>query len=168
MIFIDSVIRIWFFGKDVFTSYKLFYIFELGTALITIIYLIIHEKFYSFYSILPIMKYLISLRTFRVFYLLLRVDSIRIVFKTVYTIIPYCYDNFALLFIFFYFYAIFGISLFGGIFEFDEKSVLAKNDLPELYIYNNFNDLGNAFVIEFELLIVNNWIFNCEVHKTLT
>ena len=57
---------------------------------------------------------------------------IRIVFKTVYTIIPYCYDNFALLFIFFYFFMLsLELFVYFGIFEFDEKSELLKNDLPK-------------------------------------
>lgn len=35
-------------------------------------------------------------------------------------------------------------------------------EVPD-YIYNNFNDIANAFVTLFELLVVNNWCVNVKI-----
>ena len=57
----------------------------------------------------------------------------------------------------FYLFSIIGGLIFGGIINTNIIDTITNNGIPSSYIYNNFNDMGSAFITLFELMIVNNW-----------
>ncbi|KAL3873906.1 hypothetical protein ACJMK2_036984 [Sinanodonta woodiana] len=114
--------------------------------------------------------FILMLRIFRIFKLLLHFKSFDLIFKTAsnvfVSIVTYC----AILFIIFYMYAILGMELFGNCIRYygyntsDPDKLFCGN--PALngsafyalrYCKNNFNDIFSSFVILAALTVVNNW-----------
>ncbi len=79
------------------------------------------------------------------------------IIKSLSELIPLLIDLFGVTLMFFFFFAAIGQILFGGKLNSSVVELLEANNLPPLYIYNNFNDFGSSLIILFELLIVNNW-----------
>jgi len=55
------------------------------------------------------------------------------------------------------FFAAFGIFFFGGLLNEKIDLIYKGNAYSSAYYSSNFNDLPNAFLILFSLMIVNNW-----------
>ena len=71
-------------------------------------------------------------------------------------------ELFSILLVSFWFFAQIGITIFGG--ALNDSVNLEQWGLPQSYIYNNFNDFLNSYIILFELLMINNWMVQVDVH----
>ena len=54
-------------------------------------------------------------------------------------------------------YAQIGIATFGGRVSYSNPALVNSSFADANYFANNFNDVGSAMVLEFELLVANNW-----------
>lgn len=61
-----------------------------------------------------------------------------------------------------------GILWFGGQVRTDSMALKTDTSYASTYFLNNFNDLGNAFVTLFALMVVNNWQFVSQVFVDIT
>ncbi len=77
---------------------------------------------------------------------------------------PFLYQLGFVLFLFFYFFSLLGMHLYGGLLN-EKKSL---GEINPLYVYNNFNDMFSGIVTLFELTIVNNWQVNVDVYIKIT
>ena len=57
---------------------------------------------------------------------------------------------------------------FGGKIRSDSSQIINDQSIPDIYIYNNFNDLMSGFVTLFELMVVNNWQVNVAMYVDVT
>jgi two pore calcium channel protein 2 len=96
-------------------------------------------------------------RIIRVLRTMLHFKTFSAIIKSLSELIPLLIDLFGVTLMFFFFFAAIGQILFGGKLNSSVVELLEANNLPPLYIYNNFNDFGSSLIILFELLIVNNW-----------
>lgn len=58
--------------------------------------------------------------------------------------------------IIYFFFALLGMSLFGGLIQRD-MTVIYGTDIPSTYHLDNFNDFFSGLVTLFTLMVVNNW-----------
>ena len=80
--------------------------------------------------------------------------SMRDILSVIRTVLPFCAGLGSVLFIIFLVFSIIGNHLWGGLLH---SNTVFPPEVPELYYYNNFNDIASGMVTLFELLIVNNW-----------
>ena len=134
-----------------------FHIFNLVVLICTIILFSfrIHAQKLSFDKTFTILRIFISLRTIRIFVFL---DKFRII-KNIYIIIrvskEMLYRNLLLLYSFFLLFSTLSILLTGGNIKknsFDD----ANDQIPEGYVYVNFNDFGSSYIACFCLMMINN------------
>ena len=134
-----------------------FHIFNLVVLICTIILFSfqIHAQQLSFDKAFKILRIFISLRTIRIFVFL---DKFRII-KNIYIIIrvskEMLYRNLLLLYSFFLLFSTLSILLTGGNIKknsFDD----ANDQIPEGYVYVNFNDFGSSYIACFCLMMINN------------
>ena len=58
--------------------------------------------------------------------------------------------------------------MFGGKIKSNTPEIINDDSTPDIYIYNNFNDLASSFVTMFELMVVNNWYVNTNMYVDIT
>lgn len=100
---------------------------------------------------------LILLKVVRILAILMEIKSVKVAFESLFSFIPYMAEHLAAITVLYYFFAILGIHLFGGIMNKHESLSFESNSYPSYYYYSNFNDFISAILILFSLMIVNNW-----------
>ena len=73
----------------------------------------------------------------------------------------------SVLMIIYYFFALLGMSLFGGLIKRD-MPVISGTDIPPTYHLDNFNDFFSAILTLFTLMVVNNWNVTVEMYVLVT
>lgn len=127
------------------------------------------------------LDFLLVLRVVRIFRIFHSVARFRLVINAILHILPSMVTYMGVLFVFYYFYGILGMELFGGqitYFGYDtENSEQKYCGNPKLegsqffedhYCSNNFNDLLSSFVTLFELMAVNQWHVLAKGHVLVT
>ena len=131
----------------------------LNTILTIVIYIIYaaeydNEKTVDF--LYKCMNCIVVLRLFRLISMLKEVESYKVVFKTANGLLGPFYTLIMVLFCVFFIFAQLGVHIFGGFIFYGNPLITTFVSEP-LYVLNNLNCMGTAFVTLFELLIVNNW-----------
>ena len=128
------------------------------------------------------LDFLLVLRVVRIFRIFHSVVRFRLVINAILHILPSMITYMGVLFVFYYFFAILGMELFGGkikYFGYNENLAVAQKYCgnPKLqssdffhdhYCSNNFNDLLASFVTLFELMAVNQWHVLAKGHVLVT
>jgi hypothetical protein len=113
----------------------------------------------TFISCLKAFELVIFVRLLRIMSLLYEVKTFRIIIETIKNLLGPFYTLLLVQFNIFYVFGITGILWFGGRVRSDTESLIVDTSYASTYFLNNFNDLGNAFVTLFSLMVVNNWQF---------
>ena len=109
------------------------------------------------YNVLKFFEGISFLRILKIFDILYEVRHFRIIIDTIRNLVkPLTYLGGALLIIM-YFFALVGMSLFGGLILKGSKKIFEDSSNPNTYHLMNFNDLFSSLVTLFSLMIVNNW-----------
>ena len=114
------------------------------------------------------LDFLMALRVIRVLRVFHSVARFRVVINTILHILPSMATYLAILLVFYYFFAIIGMEIFGGLVKFNSNGSetikycgnpqLQNSDfVKDGYCQNNFNDLYSSLVTLFELMTVNQW-----------
>ena len=158
VIVLEMVIKLIILGLKTFITYY-FYVYELMTSFLLFIcllwYLLRNSEGEGIN--IKLINAFILLRIIRVFYLLLEINSLKAVFQSLFTFIPFMLDHLAALFTFYCFFAVLGIHIFGGLLNTHVILTFNGNSYADYYYYSNFNDFLGALLILFSLMIVNNW-----------
>ena len=101
------------------------------------------------------------------------IDSFKMILNTIFHILPSLFTYVGVLFVFIYIFAIVGMESFKGRIQFFGPDTYNTTDPDKMwcgntalkdstfykdkYCANNFNDIGSAFIVLFELLVVNQW-----------
>lgn len=169
---VEILLKVYTFGFYMFLR-KLWNIFDvlvIGAAfLMSVAEEVRGDKFDSG-LILDVMLVLRVLRLVKIFHSL---DRFKTILNTIMHILPSMVTYAGVLFVFFYFFAVIGIEAFHGRIEYygyDDGVPLPEDQRycgnPNLansefyrqqYCANNFNHMLRAFVVLFELLVVNQW-----------
>ena len=64
----------------------------------------------------------------------------------------------------FYMYSTIGQYIYGGMIFKEQHDIIEDTTVPNVYVYNNFNDFASGLVTLFELMIVNNWWVIAEMY----
>lgn len=70
--------------------------------------------------------------------------------------------------IIYFFFALGGMFLFGGLIRKDLPILLQNIDIPDLYHLDNFNDFFSSLVTLFTLMVVNNWYVQVQMFVLVT
>ncbi|KAL7637747.1 UNVERIFIED_CONTAM: hypothetical protein RMT77_011356 [Armadillidium vulgare] len=109
---------------------------------------------------------LLALRVLRLLRVIRRVKRFKIVIDTINKILPSLFSYGSVILIVYYVFAIIGIEIFSGKIQYlgyDTENFCGNEKLNgsdfwmEKYCNNNFNDLIHAFIVLFELTVVNQW-----------
>ena len=122
------------------------------------------------YIILDVLLILRVLRIIKIFH---GIDSFKMILNTIFHILPSLFTYVGVLFVFIYIFAIIGMESFKDRIQFFGPDTYNTTDPDKMwcgnrqlqdstfykdrYCANNFNDIGSAFIVLFELLVVNQW-----------
>jgi len=120
-----------------------------------------------------ILDVLLILRVLRIVKILHGVDCFKNILNTILHILPSLLTYIGVLFVFIYIFAVIGMESFRGRVNFYGRNTYNTTDPSKLwcgnsalegslfyrdkYCANNFNDIGSAIIVMFELLVVNQW-----------
>ena len=120
-----------------------------------------------------ILDVLLILRVMRIIKIFHGIDSFKMILNTILHILPSLLTYVGVLFVFMYMFAVIGMESFKDKIKFfgpntynttkPEEFWCGNSRLKdslfyrEKYCANNFNDIGSAFIVMFELLVVNQW-----------
>ena len=120
-----------------------------------------------------ILDVLLILRVLRIIKIFHGIDSFKMILNTIFHILPSLFTYVGVLFVFIYIFAIVGMESFKGRIQFFGPDTYNTTDPDKMwcgntalkdstfykdkYCANNFNDIGSAFIVLFELLVVNQW-----------
>ncbi|CAG0912281.1 unnamed protein product [Notodromas monacha] len=165
---IEILLKLYTFGGEEFFKrfWNVFDFIVIGSAdVLLIVEAILHDVSDTRASL----DALLVLRVLRVVKLIGSVKGFKIIIKTIMNLGPALVIYGAVLFVFYYVYAIIGMELFAGLIQSSnyltgETSTYCENPLLEnstfaalKYCSNNFNDIASSFVILYELTVVNQW-----------
>lgn len=96
--------------------------------------------------------------------LLYEITVMRIIIETVRNLTkPLMYLS-GVLFTIYYFFALLGMFLFGGLVQKDLPVIQQDSSIPDTYHLDNFNDLISSLVTLFTLMVVNNWMVQVQMY----
>eukprot|EP00092_Neocalanus_flemingeri_P012682 GFUD01013666.1.p1 GENE.GFUD01013666.1~~GFUD01013666.1.p1 ORF type:complete len:812 (-),score=155.83 GFUD01013666.1:49-2484(-) len=169
---LEILLKIYAFGFYMFIS-KYWNIFDtiiIGSAFI---FDIIDEARGDNADANIILDVLLILRVLRIIKIFHGVDSFKMILNTIMHILPSLLTYVGVLFVFVYIFAIVGMESFKNKIRFFGPNTYNTTDPEKLwcgnealkdslfyrdkYCANNFNDIGSAIVVLFELLVVNQW-----------
>jgi len=169
---LEILLKIYAFGFYMFIS-KYWNIFDtiiIGSAFI---FDIIDEARGDTADANIILDVLLILRVLRIIKIFHGVESFKIILNTIMHILPSLLTYVGVLFVFVYMFAIVGMESFKNRIQFFGPNTYNTTNRSEMYCgnkaledslfyrdkycANNFNDIGSAFVVLFELLVVNQW-----------
>lgn len=136
--------------------------FDTVLNILSLIILIVYSA--AEYDTQSVLKFVLVLRTFRILKLLGEIQEYRIIFKTFVSLMPMYARIFGILVFTFYIYSTVGQYIYGGMIFKEQYHIIEDTTVPNVYVYNNFNDFASGLVTLFELLIVNNWWVIAEMY----
>ena len=169
---IEILLKIYAFGFAMFISkyWNMFDSVIIGAAFIFNIVDTVRGDNEDAYIMLDVLLILRVLRIIKIFH---GIDSFKMILNTIFHILPSLFTYVGVLFVFFYIFAIVGMESFQGKVQFYGQNTYNSTDpdtqwcgnprlegsefYRERYCKNNFNDIGSAFIVLFELLVVNQW-----------
>ena len=168
----EIVLKIYAFGFSMFISkyWNMFDSIIIGAAFIFNIVDNVRGDNQDAYIMLDVLLILRVLRIIKIFH---GIDSFKMILNTIFHILPSLFTYVGVLFVFFYIFAIVGMEAFQGKIRFFGENTYNTSEpdqrwcgnprlensefYREKYCKNNFNDIGSAFILLFELLVVNQW-----------
>jgi len=169
---LEILLKIYAFGFSMFIS-KYWNVFDtviIGSAFIFNIIDNARGDTDGGYIILDVLLILRVLRIIKIFH---GIDAFKMILNTIFHILPSLFTYVGVLFVFFYIYAIIGMESFKNQINFYGQDTYNTTDpmkqwcgnealkdsqfYKDRYCANNFNDIGSAFIVLFELLVVNQW-----------
>eukprot|EP00096_Caligus_rogercresseyi_P003977 TRINITY_DN1807_c0_g1_i1.p1 TRINITY_DN1807_c0_g1~~TRINITY_DN1807_c0_g1_i1.p1 ORF type:complete len:620 (-),score=138.88 TRINITY_DN1807_c0_g1_i1:1648-3507(-) len=164
---LEILLKLYTFGPRLFMK-KLWNLFDLivvGSALVISVAQEIMNEFQESAISLDVLLALRVLRLFKIFH---SINRFKTVLNTILYIVPSLSTYGGILMIFYYFYALIGMELFGGAIQSDDYTngsiSYCGNELLKdsafyrnHYCANNFNNVVSSFVVLFELMVVNQW-----------
>jgi len=169
---LEILLKIYAFGFRMFIS-KYWNMFDTIIIVSAFIFDIVDEARGDNDDANIILDVLLILRVLRIIKIFHGVDSFKMILNTIMHILPSLLTYVGVLFVFVYMFAIVGMEAFKNKISFfgpntyntteTEKRWCGNENLEnslfyrEKYCANNFNDIGSAIVVLFELLIVNQW-----------
>ena len=160
---LEILLKIYAFGIRAFMR-KFWNIFDSIVISSALLVTIVEAGGQSTSSTEVALDFLMALRVIRVLRVFHSVARFRVVINTILHILPSMATYLAILLVFYYFFAIIGMELFGGLVSAHTETPNCGN--PSLedsdfvrdgYCQNNFNDLFSSLVTLFELMTVNQW-----------
>jgi hypothetical protein len=113
----------------------------------------------DFLACLKAFQLVIFIRLTRILSLLYELKTFRVIIETIKNLLGPFYTLLLVMFTIFYVFGMTGILWLGGEVRTDSMALKTDTSYASTYFLNNFNDLGNAFVTLFALMVVNNWQF---------
>lgn len=101
------------------------------------------------YTSIFLLKILFLFRLIRILKILYAIDFYQLIAKTFANLIPVILPFIGVGFFIFYFYAMIGIQLFGGLIYAQNPKIYNDASLNILYVNNNFNDVPSAMITLF-------------------
>ena len=169
---IEIILKIYAFGFAMFISkyWNMFDSVIIGAAFIFNIVDNVRGDNEDAYIMLDVLLILRVLRIIKIFH---GIDSFKMILNTIFHILPSLFTYVGVLFVFIYIFAIVGMESFHGKVRFYGENTYNTTEpgmrwcgnpsledsefYRERYCKNNFNDIGSAFIVLFELLVVNQW-----------
>ena len=169
---IEILLKIYAFGFAMFISkyWNMFDTVIIGAAFIFNIVDNVRGDNQDAYIMLDVLLILRVLRIIKIFH---GIDSFKMILNTIFHILPSLFTYVGVLFVFIYIFAIVGMEAFHGKVRFFGANTYSPTEpdmrwcgnprlegsefYREKYCKNNFNDIGSAFIVLFELLVVNQW-----------
>lgn len=111
----------------------------------------------SYMKVLKYFEAIIFIRILKIVPLIYELHIMRVIIETIRNLMTPLYGLLVIVICIFYFFAIIGMFLFGGLMTLDNPNILNNPDVPNDFVYMNFNDIVSAFVTQFALVVVNNW-----------
>ncbi|KAK3094057.1 hypothetical protein FSP39_023541 [Pinctada imbricata] len=164
---VEIILKMYVLGPKEFfkKAWNTFDFIVIGAAVIVSSIEAIEEASYEEFQLLD---YLLVLRVLRLFKIFGSIKRFKVILQTVANIIPSITTYGAVIYVTYYFFAIIGMELFGGLIKFygpaDTGHPFCGNDALNNtyfamfhYCNNNFNDMIRSLVVLFELMVVNQW-----------
>ena len=105
---------------------------------------------------------IIFIRCLKLLVLMTEFNNMRIIIQTISNMLSPMLIMASVVMIIYYFFALLGMSLFGGLIRRD-MPVIVGTDIPSTYHLDNFNDFFGGLVTLFTLMVVNNWYVQVEM-----
>ena len=169
---LEIVLKIYAFGFSMFIS-KYWNVFDTVIIGSAVIFQIIENARGDTNDAYIILDVLLILRVLRIIKIFHGIQSFKMILNTIFHILPSLFTYVGVLFVFIYIYAIVGMESFKDKIRFFGPETYNTTDpakqwcgnmalkdstfYKEKYCANNFNDIGSAFIVLFELLVVNQW-----------
>ena len=169
---LEILLKIYAFGFAMFISkyWNMFDTVIIGAAFIFNIVDNVRGDNQDAYIMLDVLLILRVLRIIKIFH---GIDSFKMILNTIFHILPSLFTYVGVLFVFIYIFAIVGMEAFHDKVRFFGEETYSTTDpsmqwcgnpmlkdsqfYRDKYCKNNFNDIGSAFIVLFELLVVNQW-----------
>jgi two pore calcium channel protein, plant len=119
------------------------------------------------HNVVKLLEAIIIIRVLRIAVYLDEIKTFRIIMETMKSLLTPFWSMLSVMFSIFYIYSVIGIAVFGGIVDFDSEAIRNNDSTPDIWALNNFNDFTNAYLVLFELTIVNNWQMTAEMFVAL-
>lgn len=107
--------------------------------------------------ITKLLEIIIFVRFLRVISLFYELQKFRIIIETIVNLMSPFWALITVQFSVNYVYCLIGQALAGGMVDYDNKQILWSDNVPDIYIFVNFNDMGNGLLTLFDLMVLNNW-----------
>ena len=176
---LEITLKLYAFGLRAFVR-KLWNLFDTIVVASALIVTIIEAALSNSHASQVALDFLLVLRVVRIFRIFHSVVRFRLVINAILHILPSMVTYMGVLFVFYYFFAILGMELFGGKITYygyaentDQKycgniQLQGSQFFQDHYCSNNFNDLLSSFVTLFELMAVNQWHVLTKGHVLVT
>ncbi len=119
------------------------------------------------HNVVKLLEAIIIIRVLRIAVYLDEIKTFRIIMETMKSLLTPFWSMLSVMFSIFYIYSVIGIAIFGGKVDFDSEAIRNNDSTPDIWALNNFNDFTNAYLVLFELTIVNNWQVTAEMYVAL-
>lgn len=110
---------------------------------------------------------IIFIRCLKLLVLMTEFNNLRIIIQTISNMLTPMLIMGSVVGIIYYFFALLGMSLFGGLIRRD-MAVIVGTDIPATYHLDNFNDFFSGLVTLFTLMVVNNWYVQVQMFVLVT
>ncbi len=110
----------------------------------------------------------IFIRILKLLVFMYEVNSLRIIIQTCSNMIIPMSIMASVVMIIYYFFALIGMMLFGGLIRNDLPFLQQSTEIPSTYHLDNFNDFFSSLVTLFTLMVVNNWYVQVQMFVLVT
>lgn len=122
---------------------------------------IVQEKLHN---VVKCLEAVVIMRLLRLSVYLDEIKTFRIIMETLKSLMSPFWSVLCVMYSIFYIYALLGITFWGGKVDFLREEIKGNDATPDNWALNNFNDMANAYLVLFELIVVNNWMITAEMY----